>query len=140
MRNYLQCCVRQSHAPDGSGTPTESQKTFRGQSPKITRVSSMEDGACTRCGPAAASCLRLIVQARHDPRMDFGARSGTFLSPTLLGGVFNAVCVFGALRIHRRLCTCSQATITARISPDAQVSTATIEKLCVTALYPHGAP
>ena len=29
--------VRQSHAPEGSGTPTVSQKTFRGQSPKIAR-------------------------------------------------------------------------------------------------------
>ena len=59
--------------------------------------------------------------------MDVGACSGTFLSPTLLGGIFNAVCVFGVLRTDRRLCTCSQATTTARISPDAQVSTAIIE-------------
>ena len=97
--------VRQSHALEGSGTPTVSQKMFRGQSPKITCVSSMEDGACTRCGLAAASCLKIDCSGtRHDPRMDFGACSGTFLLPTLFGGVFNAVCVFGALRTHRRLC------------------------------------
>ena len=124
----------------GSGTPTVSQNTFRGQSPKITRVISGEYCACMRLEPAVAPCMRLIVHTRHDPRMDFDACSGTFFSPTLLGGIFNGVLVSGVLRNDCRLNTCSQATTTARIAPDAQESTATIEKLCVTALYLHGTP